>query len=201
MKKLPLIKLTINPEDGSFVSAISLVQNPAVESSFIAFSKQGKITFATNDERMELLGVAMKADTPIYRNSPETGEYACIFDADTVRKIAQDFAKQGFFQNLNIEHSDKSAKSFIYQSFIVDSSRNIFPPKGIEANDNDWIIGVKVIDPQIWSEIKSGEPSQGFSIEGVFKMIDTHTTINLSKKSDLDDAIDDLVNAVNTLIS
>ena len=44
-KKLPVIELDIDPSSGAFVSAIALVENPAVESNFLAFSKDSPVPF------------------------------------------------------------------------------------------------------------------------------------------------------------
>jgi hypothetical protein len=202
-KKLPLIKLKINPEDGSYVQAISIVKDPAVMSSFISFSNNIQSNFSTNDERMELIGIAMRCNTPIYRNSPETGEYACEFDADTVREISMQFARNGFFSNMNINHTDKSAGSYVFQSYIVSTAQNILSPKGIDAKDGDWIIGVKVLDPNVWNDIKSGKDIlTGFSIEGTFNFVNTDTTVSMymnSQLSELDIALSELEELENLI--
>lgn len=201
MKKLPLIELTINPEDNSFVSAISLVEYPAIESDFIAFSKNQKLeNFSTNEELKELLGAAMIPDMPIYRNSEQAGEYAATFSKATIRQIAQVFAQKGFFNNTNIEHTLIPADSYIFQSYITDESKGISAPKGINVPDGSWIVGLKVLNDSVWQNIKDGS-IKGFSVEGIFRAIDTNTTINLSQNSELDNLINELESAVKDLIS
>jgi len=195
-KRLPLIKLKINPENGSYVQQVSIVNDPAVMSSFISFSNNIQSNFSADSERMELIGIAMRCNTPIYRNSPETGEYACEFDADTVRQIAQEYAKNGFFKNnMNLNHSDQLSGSYIFQSYIVSTAQNIPSPKGLDAKDGDWIIGVKVVDPAVWEEIKIGNSLSGFSIEGTFDFIDTDSTVSMymqSQLSELETALKEL---------
>lgn len=200
MKKLPLIELTINPEANSFVSAVALVQNPAIEVSFIAFSNKKQEYFSANNELKELLGAAMIPDVPIYRNSPQTGEYVAKFSKETIRQIAQVFAQKGLFNNTNIEHTLIPAESFVFQSYITDEAKGIVAPKGIDVPDGSWIIGVKVLNDSVWENVKAGH-IKGFSVEGIFKMIDTETTINLSQTTDLENTINDVINAVNDLIS
>lgn len=200
MKKLPLIELTINPEDNSFVSAVALVESPAIESDFIAFSKTAKQYFSANDEMKELLGAAMIPDMPIYRNSEQTGEYVATFSKATIRQIAQVFAQKGFFNNTNIEHTLIPAESYIFQSYITDEAKGINAPKGIDVPDGSWIVGVKVLNDSVWQNIKSGH-IKGFSVEGIFRMIDTQTTINMSQKTDLDKAIDEVIASIDELIS
>jgi hypothetical protein len=200
MKKLPLIELTINPEDNSFVSAVALVENPAIESDFIAFSKNQKLeNFSTNNELKELLGAAMIPDLPIYRNSEKAGEYVATFSKATVRQIAQVFAQKGFFNNTNIEHTLIPADSYIFQSYITDEAKGIAAPKGINVPDGSWIVGVKVLNDSVWQNIKDGN-IKGFSVEGIFKLTDLNTTINLSQKSELDTLLEDFESLVNDLI-
>ncbi|TFF34388.1 XkdF-like putative serine protease domain-containing protein [Mucilaginibacter psychrotolerans] len=199
MKKLPLIELTINPDDNSFVSAVALVEHPAIESDFIAFSKNQRLeNFSTNEERRELLGAAMIPDLPIYRNSEQSGEYVATFSKATVRQIAQVFAQKGFFNNTNIEHTLIPADSYIFQSYITDEAKGIAAPKGITVPDGTWIVGVKVLNDTVWQNIKDGS-IKGFSVEGIFKMVDTQTTIALSQIPDLDTALDDFEALVNSL--
>ena len=172
-KKLPLIELTINEDEGSIVNAVGLVEEPAIESDFIAFAKHTKVEkFVANDEKMELFGAAMIPDIKIYRKDENTGmEYNVFFSKETVRKIAQQYMKYGYQKNLNLHHTPLPAKSYIYQSYIVDQSKGVNAPEGINAPDGSWIIGVKVEDASVWERIKSGEV-KGFSIEGVFEFVE-----------------------------
>jgi len=167
--KLPVIELKIDEANESFVSAIALVEHPAIESDFIAFNQTQN--FAVNDERQELLGAAMLPDKPIYRNG-DKGDFYAVFSKDTIRQIAQVFAQKGLFNNTNIEHTIIPADSFVFQSYIVDNSKNINAPTGIEAPDGSWIVGVKVNNPAIWQSIKQGQ-IKGFSVEGIFELFPT----------------------------
>lgn len=178
-KKLPLIELTIDPEKNSFVSAISIVSSPAVESTFLAFNDNKPYQqFNFSDEKRELIGIAMKANVPIYRNDPKVGEFAVVFSTDTIRQIAQTFFKNNFTANMNIEHSNEDAESFVFQSYIVDSTKGMNAPKGItDAGDGDWIVGVKVQSESVWSDIKAGKTT-GFSVEGIFDKIDLEQLID-----------------------
>lgn len=181
--KLPLIELKIDEANESFVSAIALVENPAIESDFIAFSKVQEY-FAANDEKMELLGAAMLPDKPIYRNGDNGGFYA-VFSKDTIRQIAQVFAQKGLFNATNIEHTVIPADSYVFQSYITDESKGMSAPKGIEAPDGSWIVGVKVNNPTVWQAIKQGQ-IKGFSVEGVFSLFPTNQLSDGS--ADVDDA-------------
>ena len=169
-KKLPTRKFTISEKDGAWVTAIAITETPAIESDFITFSATDKVNFTANSERKELLGIAMKANQLIYRNSEEFGEYECYFDAETIREIAQLYFKKGYANNLNLEHSDVAAEAFVFQSFIIDTAKGISSPKGLNAKDGDWVIGVKCTNDEIFNLFKSTKA--GFSVEGVFQMLE-----------------------------
>jgi 2'-5' RNA ligase len=181
-RKIPLLELKIDAKKGTFVNAIALVENPAISSNFIAFSKDEptELKFAVNEERMELLGAAMIPNLPMYRNTKEVGEYMSVFSAETIREIAQTFAEKGFFNNMNVDHSDRSAGSYVFQSYIVDEAKGINAPKGVDVPDGTWMVGVKVNDAKVWEDIKAGK-TKGFSVEGIFDLFDTSIDIELSK--------------------
>lgn len=194
---LPVYELKINETADSFVDAIALVDSPAIESDFLAFSQQQKgLTFSVDDEKQELIGAAMIPDMKIYRNSPDGGYYV-FFSKDTIRNIAQVFFKKGFQGNMNLDHeSDKPADSYIYQSYIVDNSKGISGPNGLNLPDGSWVVGAKVDNPDVWGDIKSGK-RKGFSVEGIFELL----------KADFDKAIDkeqaeirDLLNQLKQII-
>jgi Putative phage serine protease XkdF len=195
MKKvLPVYELMIDEEEGSVVNAISLVKQPAFESNFLAFNQDDKIEkFVTNDEKKELLGIAIIPEQRIYRRNSANEEYEVFFTAKTIRQIAQQYFKFGFQHSMNMHHSTVPASSFIFQSFIVDESKGVKSPSGLNAPDGSWIIGVKVEDDKIWNDIKSGVV-KGFSIEGLFQ----YSQIENEDKDDKE--IMDLIRTINNLI-
>ena len=197
-KKRPRYELKINVEDGSIVNAMGMVAEPAIESSFLAFGKQEELVFAANDEKMELLGAAMIPDQLIYRIDKKTKEeFDVFFSVDTIRQIAQEYFKSGFQKNLNLNHTSVPAKSYIFQSYIVDSSKGIAAPKGVDVPDGSWIIGVKVEDKNVWNEIKSGN-IKGFSIEGMFEFIESNFSPQENNNDDVD--VMNLLHQLNQLI-
>lgn len=196
-KKLPVYQLTIDVENDAIVSAISLVDEPAIESNFLAFSKQQKLEFKTNEELMELLGAAMISDQLIYRIDPETGEeFNVYFSADTIRQIAQQYFKMGFQNSMNINHTAIPAHSYIFQSYIVDKTKGMLAPKGIDVPNGSWIVGVKVTDKSVWDSIKQGKIN-GFSIEGLFQFIQGKFNKN---NNDEDAEIMELLQQINQRI-
>ncbi len=171
MKKLPVWKLTIK-EDDSGVDFVALVDFPAIERNFQAFSKV-KSTFQVQDEKKKILsGPLMIADMPIYRRSVDKGEYYAVFEADTIEKIAQRYFKNKFNTNVNLMHDEGQKVEGIYQfeSFLINRERGIMPPKGYEdLSDGSWFGSFKVENDEIWNKfIETGE-LKGFSVEGYFE--------------------------------
>lgn len=160
----PLLRLTINgDEDG--VNIISLVEFPAVERNFIQLSKEVKLSL--NEEKKELLGVALIPDFPIYRRD-EQGEYYITFSAESIRKIAIDFYKKLNVNNADVEHNHNMENGITYfQSLIVDKENGICPAAFKDLPDGTWIIGCKIDNINVWDAVKNGTV-KGFSIDGYF---------------------------------
>lgn len=194
-KKLPVYELKINLEEDAIVSAISLVEEPAIEIDFIAFSKQEFHQFNVNDDKMELIGAAMIPNQLIYRRDKKGNEFNVVFSKETIREIAQQYFNLGFQHQTNIEHSAIPAKSFIYQSYIVDETKGIKAPLGVDAPDGSWIVGMKVTDKKVWNLVKEGK-IKGFSIEGIFEMLDKD-----KKVKSQDDEILELIQSINKIIT
>lgn len=198
---LPTYELKINPDNDSFVDAIALVDQPAIESNFIAFSKEQKgLTFNMDDQRMELLGAAMIPNMLIYRRDNNGNEYNVFFSSDTIRQIAQVFSKNSFQKNMNLEHTSVEAHSFVYQSYLVDSTKGMTSPLNLNLPDGSWVVGVKVTDKNVWNDIKSGKLS-GFSVEGLFQLIKSDAyTINIkSEEQDFDKLVSAITNELKKI--
>ena len=179
--ELQTFEIEINEDAESFVFAVALVKQPAIESNFIAFSKEQEfLTFAADDEQMELIGAAMIPNMKILRKADDGTPYNVIFSKDNIRKASQIFFKKALQGNLNMNHTDIPADSFIFQSYLVDEAKGISSPKGLNLPDGSWVIGTKVTNPDVWKDVKTGKV-KGFSVEGLFKLIDTTNPINNTK--------------------
>ena len=165
-KELPIYKLDISEEDGALVTAIALVENPAIEVDFLAFSKQQ--TFQFSDDKMIMRGPFMIPNHKMYRNI-KGEEFYAIFERPAIEKISQQYLQKGFNSSFNIEHNSAiDAGCYLIESFIIDREVGINPPKGFESlPDGSWFGSVKCTDPAVWADIKAGK-RKGFSVEGVF---------------------------------
>ena len=73
------------------VNAISIVENPAIQSDFIALADQKPILLAEVDkDRQILMGAALIPSKPIYRKDGDE-EYYVYFSKETIAKTAEAF--------------------------------------------------------------------------------------------------------------
>lgn len=196
-KDLPVYQIQIDELENMIVDMVSIVAHPAIAKNFISFSSENKTPKNvsnykfSNDEKMQLLGVVMILDQPIYRYDEVTKEEFYVeFTKAEIEKIVQVFMKNGLTKKMNIEHTSKSANSYIFQSFIVDDK--IQAPEMLgDVPLGSWIIGVQVEDTELWADIKAGKRN-GFSVEGLFKLLETSKVIkeDYKVKIDLSDKTD-----------
>lgn len=184
-KKLKKYRLKINPEKGSMVDFISQVESPAIEVGFLKFHKES-ITehLQLSEDKMELFGPVLIPDMLIYRNSQKMGEYEVYFTSSDIKEIQMNFMKNGFQNNINLDHTDKMASSYVFESFVSDDLiPNPEPFKHLPVGT--WFVKVKVDDKNVWNDIKSGKRN-GFSIEGVFDYIIDEFEKNYLEKQNID---------------
>ena len=193
----PLLRLTINgDEDG--VNIISLVEFPAVEQNFIQLSKQYPMQLSLNEEKRELLGVALIPNFPIYRRD-EQGEYYITFSAESIRKIAIDFYKKLNVNMADMEHTHDMEDGITYfQSMILDKENGICPKAFKDLPDGSWLVGCKVDNNEVWDAVKSGEV-KGFSIDGYFHEEEPEKQEEKPEEKSTIDSLDDLFDWLENL--
>ena len=166
-KELEVIELIIG-EDGE-VSAIALVDNPAIESNWMAFNKQQQ--FAIQDEEKRIVsGYLMKADLPILRID-NGKEFYVVFRKETIKDIVFKFMKEGLNDSTNLMHNSNQIAEgvYLFESLLIDSDRSVKAPDNFEdAPDGSWWGSMRVDNDEIWQQIKEGK-FKGFSVEGMFK--------------------------------
>lgn len=168
MKKIK--KYFVNPED-SAVLAMSVVDEPAVESDFIYLSKQQKVdkfvALESNEKHM-IYGCALRPDFPIYRNDGDE-EYYLEFSKDAVEKLARNFMVNGLQQNFTQAHKSDVEGITITESWIkVDMEKDKSVALGLDADlpVGTWLIGAYCNNADVWDKVKEGT-YHGFSVEAI----------------------------------
>tara|TARA_R110000751_G_scaffold6755_5_gene28528 strand:+ start:8661 stop:9236 length:576 start_codon:yes stop_codon:yes gene_type:complete len=166
---MKIIELIIDEEAELFgIDAISIVSEPAINSSFIALNED-KIQLAEVDaDRHILLGAALIPDKPIYRNQ-NGEEFHVYFSKRTVRRAMELFFKFGNQSNTTLEHEHKLNGLSVVESWIVEDKEqdksNLY---NLDVPVGTWMVSVKVENEAIWDEWVKEKKVSGFSIEGFF---------------------------------
>ncbi len=156
-------------EDYSGVQAISIVENPAIQSDFVALADEKPVILArTNEDKRILMGAALIPDKPIYRNQ-DGEEFYIYFSKETVAKAAEMFFKKSNHQNATLEHQQPIEGMTVFESWIVEDP-NLDKSKkyGLDVPEGTWMVSMKVDDESIWQDQVKNDKVFGFSIEGSF---------------------------------
>ena len=159
--------------DSDGMLCISLVDEPAVESNFEAFDAQ-KVAVkysVEDDEKRLILGVVMRAGFPIYRRDDKVGEYYIVYDADTIREMAQKYLAEDRANLINLMHEGRPDIQGVelVQWFLKDSAKGIVPEGFDDVNDGSLFAEFHVTNDEVWAAIKDGT-YKGFSLEGLFTL-------------------------------
>ena len=156
------------------VYSISLVDDPAMESMFIALKKHNEPIKLAEVDKIErtLLGVVLIPDKPIYRNQ-NGEEFYITFPKETIQASAHNFFKSGFQLNSKLEHeSEIDGISFVESWVVKDPKNDTANAYGLDKNDiveGSWIVKMKCENDEIYQKALSGEIN-GFSIDGLFNL-------------------------------
>jgi hypothetical protein len=162
------IELVIDEEAELYgIDAISLVEQPAIESDFIAMNSQ-LLEFKTQDaEKRIVMGAALIPDKPIYRKNGQD-EYYVYFSKKTVRRAMELYFKNGHQSNATLEHEHKINGLHVVESWIVEGEQDKSRLYGLEVPVGTWMVSMKVENDAIWQKFVKEGSVKGFSIEGYF---------------------------------
>ena len=163
-----ILELIIDEEAELYgIDAISLVEQPAIESDFIAMNAQ-LLQFKTQDEEKRIvMGAALIPDKPIYRRNGEE-EYYVYVSKKTVRRAMELYFKNGNQANATLEHEHKINGLHVVESWIVEGEQDKSRMYGLEVPVGTWMVSMKVENDAIWEKFVKEGSVKGFSIEGYF---------------------------------
>ena len=170
---IPVYNATISDEETGMFK-ISLVDEPAVMSNFLAFDKTRKpLKYAiANEEKRIVRGVVMRADFPIYRYDEKFGEYYIIYKADTIRQMAEKYLLESRQNDVNLMHEDNSDVDGVQmvQYFIKDTGVGVNPAGFEDIADGSLFAEFHIVNDEVWEQVKDGT-FKGYSLEGVFDLV------------------------------
>ena len=152
---------------------ISLVDDPAVMSNFLAFDNARKcLMYKVEDEDKRLVrGVVMRADFPIYRYDRHFGEYYIIYKAEQIRIMAEKYLAESRQNNVNLMHGEDTDVEGVQmvQYFIKNTAEGVAPSGFEDIADGSLFAEFHIVNDEVWSAIKEGT-YKGFSLEGIFDL-------------------------------
>lgn len=165
-KNIPIYEAVLQDETCGFYT-ISVVEDPATEVQMQLFGKQRELFSVQDEDKRIMFSVVMLADTPIYRWTPELGDYYVKFSRETLREMSKRCLLNGFQNNVSFSHDGALVQGInMIEIFQSDKERGI-NPKGFEdCADGTLFASFKIEDEGLWNEIKSGK-WKGFSFETV----------------------------------
>lgn len=168
---MKIIELILDEEtEYNGVDAISIVENPAIQSNFVALKdEQIRLAEVSKDKRL-LLGAILIPNKPILRKGDDE-DYYIYFSNETVEKASQMYLKQGNQQNASLEHQYSLkgltlVESWIVQDEVYDKSRLYENTKDVPVGT--WMGSIRVDSDEVWKNYVKEGVVKGFSIEGYF---------------------------------
>ena len=178
-----LIELILD-ENKKGISAISIVDVPAILTNFIKLADEDKkMKFAVDGEQMVITGPALIPNVKIYRTAESMGtdqDAYVYFSDETIKQIAEIFLETLKNNETTLDHEEETDDLKLRESWIIeDTEKDKAAMLGFELPVGTWMVSYKVQNADLWDEIKAGDYN-GFSIEAeAFAMI-PKGTVSLS---------------------
>ena len=176
--------MNINPDDETGTNIISLVELPAMQSNFIAFSEYENVQLSVNNDEQIITGVLAIPNKII----PRKNNQSYVLTRDQIKSDSIKFFKRNAIKNVNLEHSLSVNHIYVIESWLtgeVDKAHALFGQLPVGT----WCVSMKIDNPKVWSLIKEGK-LKGFSLEGMFEL----QKAELSQEEKSLDQIKDLLN-------
>jgi len=183
-------------ENAPNVFGISLVATPAMESNYVALSKdnlsieekiqlskENDIKFSQiNKEKRLLLGLVLEPNKMIYRFNKQTQEeYYITVSEETILELQQDYIKQSNQNYSTLEHDGRELDgvTFTEHWIVEDSKIDKSALHNLSFKKGSWATVAKIENDTLWNDyIKTGEV-MGFSIDAMVHLEE----VNLNKET------------------
>ena len=170
MNKLPLYRIKVSEEDDlTGVNFVSLVDNPAMDVNFLAFSTVESFFKKSTVYKKMLFGPLIVANKPRYRRDEVRGEYNVVFEPSDIEIIQRQFRKLNNLMYIIFQHTTQKVDGIVTQQWIVqDPNNDLASHLGFKPNVGDWYGGVYIEDDYFFNTYVKGAKEdrvKGFSIE------------------------------------
>jgi len=167
---MKVFELVVTDEEKEGVSAISLVDMPAIQENWVALSKENVIEFREIETKKDiLLGAVLIPDMLIDRKDEDTGEKFKIYlSGETIKKVAHKYLLDQNQRSSTLQHREKIQGVTVVETWVKEHDlHDKSLMYGFNYPLNTWLVAMKVENEDIKQKVKRGE-IKGFSIEGLF---------------------------------
>lgn len=180
------------------VYGISLVNDPAMESLFIALSKEEPLQLKSVDtEKRIVMGAVLIPNKPVYRNQ-NGKEFNIVFPEETIRLASEAFLKNGHQKSSTLEHDIEAKLSgvSIVESWLVEDPKNdkanVY---GFDLPKGSWMASMKIDNEEIWNDFVKTGKVKGFSIDGFFDLeqVNLKSELNMSEQKSFIDEVKQII--------
>ena len=197
---VPVYRVLLDDERDGMIR-VSLVDDPAVMSDFVAFDaqKRARMFAVESEEKRLVFGVVARADFPIFRTDPVLGDHYVIFPAESIREMAQKYLTEGRADRVDEMHDGDDVEDVhLVQWFIKDSAKGIAPEGFDDIADGSLFAEYHVEDDEIWQQIKDGT-FKGFSMEVFYTLTpESDTAAVADTVADLDGMFERIIAALTS---
>jgi hypothetical protein len=147
------------------VFATSFVDNPAIMSDFVFFSKEQNIMFFANEEKREVVGAIMIPDLLMPRKDENGDVFYVRFSKEVIYSLNERMKEFGYDKSFTFAHSyDATGNVKLLESWIKEFDEDKSNAYGFDLPVGTMFMKVKVEEDTLWNLVKE-KKLKGFSIE------------------------------------
>lgn len=192
--RLPIYDICID-DDSLGLTAISIVDDPAIQENFIAFKDEKLVEsnlWLSSHEKREIVSPVLIPNQLILRRSEDGQLYYIRWSEKTIRQSAERYLANGWFNNVTVNHPTFYDENLTYEDvlekdvymlrmwIIEDEKTDDANTKyGFSLPKGTLMVHFKIHNRKIWKRIKDGE-LKGLSIEAFTSMVKSDNDINLN---------------------
>lgn len=195
VQEIPIYDITLDG-DSLGLTAISLVDSPAIMENWVAFSKQQMI-WMSKAEKREVIAPILIPDQLILRRAEDGSLYYIRWKRETILQAAEKYIANGWFNNFTYMHPTFYNKDMKYEDAlekdiymlrlwtIEDAANDDANTKyGFHLPEGTLMCHFKVHNRKLWQKIKNKEV-MGCSIEAFTTMVKNNSNINVNVNMDI----------------
>ena len=154
---LPLYLVNVDDENCT-ITTISLVENPAMQTQMLCFGDQKPVMkFSLDESKHCFISCIVRCDYPIYRVDAAGNEFYIVFDKETSKRLCQKLLRDGFQQNISLDHNGQLISGIELQEVFLKDSEHGINPSGYDDVADGSLFGIyHVSDENLWRECVEG---------------------------------------------